>query len=272
MAAVTILPPSRRGAVAAPLLLLALAWPGPDARGAEAGAAGGPPRLGEGPHYERCLEMLQRDPDGARRMADAWLLADGGEAARHCAALALLALGEAQRAADRLEDLATRSTAAPAARAGVFAQAGQAWMMADQPDRAFAAATMGLTIAPDDVELLLDRAIALGMLGRYAEATEDLDRVLALDPQRAAAWVLRAAAQRNLGAFAQAERDVAHALALAPGNAEALLERGTLRRLGGDVQGARSDWERAIALAPGSPAAEAAARHLGLGGAGPPPR
>ncbi len=236
------------------------------------GAAVEPARLGSGPDYERCLDLLRTDPGEALLYADGWEAAGGGEGARHCAALSLLALGETERGAERLEDLARRSGADAATRAAVFAEAGSAWTLAGEPDRAFAAATMALTLAPDDPALVLDRALALGSTGRYAEALEDLDRAVALDPSRADAWVLRGAAKRQLGRAAEAEHDVARALTLAPENAEALLERGALRRTKGDVRGARADWERAARLAPDSAAADLARRNLELNPAQPPTR
>ncbi len=228
-----------------------------------------PPRLTEDPEYDRCLGMLRTDPQGAQVLADAWEATGGGEGARHCAALALLGLGEPDRAAERLEFLAARSQAGPAARSALYAQAGQAWMMASQPDRAFAATTLGLSLTPRDVDLLVDRSVALGTLGRYREALEDLDSAVAIDPDRAEAWVFRAAALRHLDRTAEAEEAVAKALALDPDNAEGLLERGIIRQLKGDIAGARSDWERAITLAPDSPTADLAQQNLALSEAGP---
>ena len=196
------------------------------------------PRLAEGPEYEACLGMIRSDAEGARAMAEAWEAAGGGEGARHCGALALLGMGEPERAAERLEQLGRASRSSAATRASLFAQAGQAWMMAGQGSRAFGTTTMGLGLTPDDAELLLDRAVALGTLARYAEAMEDVNRVLALDPDRAEAWVFRAAANRHLEKVDQAAADVERALALAPENAEALLERGIIRQLKGDTAGA----------------------------------
>lgn len=227
------------------------------------------PRLAEGPDYERCLAMIRTDAEGARGYAEAWEQAGGGEGARHCGALALLGLGEPERAAERLEQLARASRGSALTRASVFAQAGQAWMMAGQGSRAFATTTMGLTLAPNDAELLLDRAVALGTLGRYAESLEDVNRVLALDAERAEAWVFRAAANRHLEKVDQAAEDVARALALAPENAEALLERGIIRQLKGDTAGAKQDWERAVSLAPDTATADLALQNLALNEAGP---
>ncbi len=228
-----------------------------------------PVRLAEGEDYERCLMALRTDPVGAYRLAEAWEATGGGEGARHCGALAVLGMGEPDRAAERLESLARTSRGTATARAAVLAQASQAWMMADQPNRAFGAATMALTLAPADVDLLVDRAVALGNLGRYNDAIEDLNRALGLDPDRVDAWVFRAVSWRHLDHVEQAERDVARALEADAENAEALLERGIIRQLKGDANGARDDWQRAIALAPDSPTADLAQQNLALNEAGP---
>ena len=87
--------------------------------------------------------MLRQDPEGALTFAESWEAAQGGEGARHCGALALLAMGEPEKAAERLESLARDSPGSAAARAAIFSQAVQAWMMANQSGRAFGAATMG---------------------------------------------------------------------------------------------------------------------------------
>jgi tetratricopeptide (TPR) repeat protein len=228
-----------------------------------------PPRLADGPEVERCFGLLRTDPEGARAFAEAWLGRGGGDGARHCLALALLATGEPAQAAGRLEALAARSPAGNVARASVFNQATQAWLMAGDANRAVGTATMALTLQPDDAAALIDRALAMGILGRFRESMLDLDRALLVDPQSVEALVFRAAAARHLERIEDAFRDIARALAIDPGNAEALLERGILRQMRGDVAGAREDWERAIELSPNSPTADLAIQNLALNEAGP---
>jgi len=228
-----------------------------------------PPRLADGADYERCLAMLRDDPEGALAFAEAWDATGGGEGARHCAALAQLTVGEPDRAAEQLERLAIASRAGPAARAAVFAQAGQAWMMAGDPARAFAATTMAITLSPADPDLLTDRSIALGTMARYAEALADLDRALALDPERTEALVYRAAALRNLDHANDALDSVNRALTISPDNPEALLERGILFQLRNDTAAARADWLRVISVAPDTPTADLAQQNLALNEAGP---
>lgn len=226
-----------------------------------------PIRLSDDSEYDRCLSMLADDPEGSAAMAEAW--SSGGEAARHCGALALLALGEAERAAPRLEEIGRVSLAGPTARAAVFGQAAQAWMIAGAPQRAYGAVTIALSLAPDDADLLVDRAVASGVLGRHAEAISDLDRALSMGGDRVDALVFRAAAWRALDRTDAALADVTRALGLDPDNAEAYLERGILRQMRGDTAGARTDWERAIDLGPDSPTADLAAQNILLNEAGP---
>lgn len=228
-----------------------------------------PPRLADGPEAERCLGMLRFDPENAYAYAMAWEVNDGGEGARHCAALALVALGEPRRAAERLEAIAGASLAGRPARAAVYAQAAQAWMVAGDSNRAFAATTLALTLTPDDTDLLLDRALALTTMRRHREAVIDLDRAVQLEPGRADTFVFRAVALRHLDRAEAARRDVERALALSPDNAEALLERGIQRQLAGDTEGARMDWERAVDVAPNSATADLAIQNLALNEAGP---
>ena len=228
-----------------------------------------PPRVADSPDYEACLGKLRDDAQGALGFAEAWEQRGGGDGARHCSALALLALGEPERAATRLESLAGRAAAGAAARAAVFGQAGQAWMVAGQALRAHGAFTLALALTPNDPELLIDRAIAAGTLGRFADSLADTDRALAQDAQRAESWVFRAAALRHLDRPQEALRDIERALALEPGSPEALLERGILRQLQGDTAGARADWERVLANSPDSAAADLAEQNLALNAAGP---
>jgi tetratricopeptide (TPR) repeat protein len=195
--------------------------------------------------------------------------AGGGEGARHCTALAQLALGEPERAAARLERLASESKAGNAARAAVYAQAVQAWTMAGQPGRAYAASTLALTLVPEDPALLVDRALAAASLSRYDEALLDLNHALQLEPGRPDTLVFRAAALRHLDRQSDAMDDVEAALARDPEHPEALLERGILKQLKGDTAGARRDWQRTVEAAPDSAAADLALQNLALNEAGP---
>jgi Flp pilus assembly protein TadD len=228
-----------------------------------------PPRIAQGEEYERCLAMISNDAAGARAFADAWDATGGGEGARHCSALATVANGGAAKGAAMLDALAASSKAPELARASVYAQAVQAWLIADDAARAFASATLALSLSPDDPDLLIDRSITTATMGRYLDSIDDLNRALTLAPKRADALVLRGAAWRHEGKLDRAVADVGHALSLEPQNPEALLERGIIRQRNGDAAGARADWNSAMAVAPGSAAADLAQQNLALLNAGP---
>ncbi len=227
------------------------------------------PRLGEGRDYEHCMDMMGSDPSGALDFAEAWEATGGGEGAQHCHAMASIELGDPAAGAAMLDRLAQNSAAPALTRAAVFGQAGRAWMMAGDAARAYASATLAATLAPDDPDLLIDRAVAGATLGRFPEVVEDLTRALDLDPRRTDALVYRAAAQRHLEHLGLASDDIDRAFALDPDNPDALLERGIIRERTGNRAGAREDWQRAAELAPDTGTGDLAQQNLALLEAGP---
>ena len=203
--------------------------------------------------YDRCLKLAKQNPAAAQSLAQTWRERGGAHPAEHCAAVALVGLKRYKEAATRLEALAQAMTTAPTGlRADVFDQAGQAWLLAGDAVRAYAAAGQALGLQPNDPEMLLDRAEAAASAGYYDKAVADLDHVLKADPSRVEALIYRASANRALNRLDAALADVEKALALTPNSVPALLERGNIRRLKGDLNGAREDWERISRLAPGS--------------------
>ena len=213
--------------------------------------------------YDNCLALVEEEPEEAFETALAWQPMGGGAPAEHCAALALDSLGLHADAAQRLEDLARRlDRMRPEMAPDVLAQAARAWLQAGETERAYGVLSAALELKPDDVELLVDRAIALAQAESYAAARNDLSRALLFQPERADILLLRANAQRRIGELEAGLADVEKALALAPESAEAHLERGNLRRLSGDEAGARADWVRAASLAGSGPTAAAAQANL----------
>jgi tetratricopeptide (TPR) repeat protein len=213
--------------------------------------------------YDRCLKLAKQNPGAAQSLAQAWHERGGAHPADHCAAVALFGLKRYKEAATRLEVLAEAMGTAPAGlRAGVYDQAGQAWLLAGDPVRAYAAAGQALVLQPNDPELLLDRAEAAASARYFDKAIDDLDHILRADPSRIEALTYRASANRALDHLDPALADVEKALALAPNSVPALLERGNIRRLTGDLVGARTDWEHIGQLAPGSQADMAAKANI----------
>jgi tetratricopeptide (TPR) repeat protein len=213
--------------------------------------------------YERCMQLTRQDPAAALKLAQGWHERGGKHPADHCAAVALIGLKQYKEAATHLEALAQAMTTAPAGlRAEVLDQAGQAWGLAGDSVRAYAAAGAAVALKPKDPELLIDRAEAAAAVGYFDKAIADLDVVLKADPNRVDALIYRASANRALDRLDPALADVEQALAQAPNSASALLERGNIRRLKGDSEGARQDWQRVGQLAPGSSVDMAARANL----------
>jgi tetratricopeptide (TPR) repeat protein len=226
-------------------------------------AAAEKPPLSDDAQYRACLKLTATAPEEAFESGLAWADRGGGSPARHCVALALVQLKDYGGAADRLEKLAEalQREGSPLL-AEVLGQAGNAWLLAGLPQRAYAAFTSALRVAPDDVDLLIDRARALAATDDWAAAAQDLGQALSLDPRRDEAYSFRASARRHLGDAAGALEDVETALAIDAELPEALLERGILRRAAGDTAGARRDWAKVRELAPNTPVGDAAAYNL----------
>src|SRR5438093_878953 len=111
-----------------------------------------PPRAADADEaaYQRCMLLAKQDPAAARDMAKSWQDRGGGHPADHCFAVALIGLKQYQPAALALEKLAQAMVHAPAAlRAEVLGQAGQGWLLAGDPGRAYAADSAAVGLRPD---------------------------------------------------------------------------------------------------------------------------
>jgi tetratricopeptide (TPR) repeat protein len=212
--------------------------------------------------YRKCMALARKRPKDAFEMAIGWRSLDGGDAADHCAAVALIELEQFAEAAKRLERLAQISIEEPKVKAGLYDQAGQAWLLEGRPEDATRAFTMAVGLKPGDPDLLVDRAQSWAARHDYEAAEADLSAALNLAPSRDDIYALRASARRFMDRREDALADANTALELNAGNPEALLERGILRRLGGDHAGARSDWLRILNGMPDSAAAGSARQNI----------
>ncbi len=214
--------------------------------------------------YEQCLALARSEPQRAYDQAVTWhQFGGGGFPAEHCVAVALIAMKRYPEAANKLETLAgAMMQGDPALRGGALEQAGNAWLLASQAKEAKADFDAALVYKPNDPDILIDRAEASALGGKFFDAVDDLNRALEIAPNRADALIYRASAYRQLDSLDLALDDVAHALAIAPDAIPGLLERGNIRRLKGDRAGAQADWQRIEQLAPGSAEAVAAKNNL----------
>ncbi|MFZ1992253.1 MAG: hypothetical protein WAW96_21060 [Alphaproteobacteria bacterium] len=216
-------------------------------------------------HYQRCVLQVAQNPSAALEAAKSWEAEDGGGPAGHCEALALLALKRPADAATRLEALAI----APgdydtALRADLYAQAGNAWLVAEKPDKAIddlnAAIDRARSTSIGSAKLSLyysDRARAHLLRGERVEAQGDLDHSIALAPT-ALALTLHARVRREAKDGKTAAADLSRALSLDPNFAEAYLERGRLSAANGNAKTARADFLKAAMMEKDGNVADAA--------------
>lgn len=184
----------------------------------------------EAARLANCLELVETDPEAAYEDGLAWLSAGGRPGARHCTAVALIALGHPDEGAARLEDLANAPDAGGIDdRATYLTKAGNAWLIAGAPDAALVALDNGLKLKPGDPGLLKDRATARLSLEQWHLAVSDLDTVLNAVPGDVEALELRARAYKELGQYDEALADVAAARSAMPDNIDLLVLRGDIR-------------------------------------------
>ena len=216
--------------------------------------------------YDGCLTMARETPERGFEFSGMWLGLGGADPARHCQAVALIGLSEFGEAATRLEKLAETSREGTIVRAGLLAQAGQAWLLEGELERAYAAQTTALGLLPlmdrRRIAILTDRAETLAAAQNYWEALDDLNDVIAADSENTDALAFRASAYRYVDALELAIEDANRALRADSENVSALLERGILHQLNNEKAAARQDWLRAIQLAPDSPAAATARANI----------
>lgn len=213
--------------------------------------------------YETCIAKTFIDPRRAMRDARAWFIAERTDAARHCEAKALIALSQYTDAAVLLSELAYNAQPDNwIIKGSLFAQAGNAWLLADDSEEALRIFDEALQFLPNDPELLMDRARANADLGHFDTAIFDLNSSLDLDPGNPDAYVFRSSARRVLEFHDLALQDVETALQLQPDHPAALLERANLSLIRGDRDAAQRDLLMVIKLAPNTSLARIARETL----------
>lgn len=212
--------------------------------------------------YEQCAALAKSNAQGAYNEALAWHSAGGGTGAEHCEALALAQLGRYDEAAPLLDSLARAPSLQSSARAQLWDQAGNVWLLAEQAAKAETSFSNALALSPNDVDFLADRARARAMGKDWAGTDADLSAALLRDSNRADLFVLRASARHAEGRKAQARADIDQALNIFPGYGDALVERGAMEFEDGDARAAMADWRSVVKAAPRSRAAALASEYL----------
>lgn len=184
----------------------------------------------EGQKLQACYDRIDRDPEGAYQDGLTWLSLGNRPAARHCTALALIALGQEAEGAARLEQLANAPDAGGIDARGVYlAQSGNAWLLAGMPDEAIVTLTNAMKLRPSDGELYKDRARAHVLKKQWTDASKDLDTAIIMSAGDAEAYRMRGMARLKLNRLAEAWADVDAAMKLAPTDVKVLVLRGDVR-------------------------------------------
>lgn len=190
--------------------------------------------VGGSPQFQSCMSAVSQNPAEGYETAMAWANETSSLEAYQCAALALIDLGRSEQAARRLESLALAAeNQDPRVQIGLYSQAGHAWLLAHNPERAriaFTRTVQGLGGAsPELPDALIDRAVAYAEEGDNRAAEEDLSHALDLRPGDALALRLRALSRMRQGAFDLAQADAEAAVRIEPTNVEAALVLGHVR-------------------------------------------
>jgi tetratricopeptide (TPR) repeat protein len=219
--------------------------------------------------YQSCMALVKSAPDKALDMATGWRAEGGATPAMHCQALALIEQGNAQRGAGVLDAAAKALGPEPKSQgfAGqLWAQAGNAWLLADDNSRAVARLTTALGLLPESGEVrtntLIDRARAYADTQDWEKAISDLNSAAVLAPSSADVFLLRATAKRRTGDLGGAHTDIEMAGTLAPDNVDVLVERGISNAQSQKIEAALADWRKVVALAPQSDQAKVARGYL----------
>ena len=212
--------------------------------------------------HRACLNKVEVNAEAAFDDAIAWEGLGGGEAAKHCAAAALLAANMPLEAARRFEALADSTRRDDVFRADILAHAARAYLVAGDDARALEVLDTAIRLNPAKSDFHLDRAEVLAAQGAYWEAIDDLNLAIAGTPNSADGFALRASAYRMLETFDLARADADRALEINPKHVPALLESGIIARLSGNDVRARKDWVTLLLVDPLGPAAVAARANL----------
>ena len=195
--------------------------------------AAAPTALAQQPENERlraCITKIDTDANGAYEDALSWLGQGNRPAARHCAALALVALGQEEEGAGRLEALANAKDGGTLeARAIYLAQAGNAWLLAKRPEATIVALDNAVKLTPDDAELHKDLARAHITLKQWDDAGEDLNTALRISPSDGGALHMRAQVLLNMDRLQEAWEHVELSLRASPQDVQAVVLRGDIR-------------------------------------------
>ncbi|MCA9403503.1 MAG: tetratricopeptide repeat protein [Candidatus Omnitrophica bacterium] len=131
-----------------------------------------------------------------------------------------------------------------------YTSLGIAYLQRDQPAEALDNLDTAISLNPQAYKAVGNRGLALTKLGRLDEALRDYNRALDLKPGSAITFNNRGDLYRRLGKDDLALQDYDRAISLRPAYAQAYVNRGVLYGQSGQPELALADFTRAIALNP----------------------
>ncbi len=217
--------------------------------------------------FDECAELAAKEPAKASEVANNWLIAGGGVAARECVGLAFAADARWLSAATAFEQAATQAEREHDLRVPrLWVQAGNAALAGGQAPRARGfldtALATGQLVGTEKGEAYLDRARVFVALRQTAAARTDIDAALKLVPADPLGWLLSATLARRMQDLSRATTDISEAVRLSPDDAQVALEAGNIAVMNGSPEAARLAWGAAVKNAPDSAAGKAAAEAL----------
>jgi tetratricopeptide (TPR) repeat protein len=204
-----------------------------------------------------CLDKIDVDADAGLEEGQKWVALGGRAPARQCVAMALIAKGQPEEGAARLEQLANDKDGGDLnQRALYLTLAGNAWLMAKAPDAAVLTLTNALKLKPNDAGVLRDRARAQMILQKPVEASADIEASLKAAPGNPDTLTLRALLRKSQKQYDAALGDIDRALERAPQDTRLLTLRGDIveaKRRGAEAPKAAAEPEqvtRPVIVAP----------------------
>ena len=230
------------------------------------------PPTPEGNRLSSCLAQAGSDADSALDRADAWLKAEKGPARAApgmCLGTAYATLEQwipAQEAFTAARDAADPTDHRMRATLGTMA--GNVALAGGSPVGALVVLDVAKTDATalhDNVLLggiAVDRARALVMLQRPADAASALAEARTATPEDGATWLLSATLSRRMGQLAEAQAEIENAAKFAPTDPQVGLEAGVIAQLAGHTDAARHSWQSVVTADPDGAAGRAASNYL----------
>lgn len=176
-----------------------------------------------------CLAQIDANAQAALDLANGWSKMERSPEGTWCAAQALIKLGRNEDAARKFEQLASDQGWTTENRAEANYEAGNAWLLANNPDRALESFNHVVKMTNSDPDALIDRARAYAMKKDWAHAEDDLSAALDKRPNDALALMLRSSARVHNNAFELAVKDAEDAAKIDPKNTDINLVLGQAR-------------------------------------------